>query len=232
MTYAIREEWNLPITSATTTINSLIDRWNSFAGKEADAIRELQNLEPNARTTELEQLRARIQNDLPDVTPSDIIDDGLMKNSNQPYRTYIEAESNIWITRAIENSLRTNRDKYFAMLNSLLQDRQKTAHLGRYLFEAKNFDISATPANGNSADMHLVVDLEAKVIIEADNTKADIEADTVGLTDIGNGIKDTYLNNLKAELEKDIRQSYETEAANFNNNALGAALRDIQSVLH
>ncbi len=232
MTYTIREEWNTPISSATSTINALMDRWNSFAGKEADAIRELQNLEPSARTTELEQLRARILNDLPDVTPSDIIDDGLMKNSNQPYRTYIEAESNTWITTAIENTLRTNKEKYLTMLNELLKDRQKQAHLGKYLFESGNFDLTATPANGNSADVHLSVDLEAKVIIESDNSKANIETDTVGLTDIGNGIKDTYLNNLKAELEKDLRQYYETEATNFNNNALGAALRDMQSILH
>lgn len=232
MTYSIREEWNTPITSAANTINALMERWDSFAGKEADAIRELQNLEPSARTTELEQLRARILNDLPDVTPSAIIDDGLMKNSNQPYRSYIESESNIWINHAIENSLRTNREKYLTMLNSLLQDRQKQAHLGKYLFEAKNFDLQATSLNGNSADIHLSVDLEAKVIIEADNTKADIEADTVGLTDIGNAIKDTYLNSLKAELEQNLRQEYETEATNFTNNALGAALRDMQSLLH
>lgn len=232
MTYSIREEWNTPITSASGTINALMDRWNSFASREADAIRELQSLEPSARTTELEQLRARILNDLPDATPSAIIDDGLMKNSNQPYRTYIESESIIWLNRAIEDSLRTNREKYQNMLNSLLQDRQKKAHLGRYLFEVKNFDVRATAANGNSADMHLTVDLEAKVIIEADNTKADIDTDTVGLTDLGNGIKDTYLNNLKAEMEKNLRQDYESEAANFNNNALGAALRDMQSVLH
>lgn len=232
MTYTIREEWNTPISSATTTINALIDRWNSFAGREADAIRELQNLEPSARTTELEQLRAGILNDLPDVTPSAIIDDGLMKNSNQPYRTYVESESNTWITTAIENTLRTNKEKYLTMLNELLKDRQKQAHLGKYLFESRNFDLTATPANGNSADIRLSIDLEAKVIIDSDNSKVNIENDTVGLTDIGNGIKDTYLNNLKAELEKDLRQYYETEATNFNNNALAAALRDMQSILH
>jgi hypothetical protein len=232
MTYTIREEWNCTITTATSTINMLIDRWNSFAAKEADAIRELQNLEPGARTTELELLRARILNDLPDVTPSNIIDDGLMNNSSEPYRNYIANESNIWITKAIENTLHTNKDKYVTMLNELLKDRQKQAHLGKYLFESRTFDITATPADGNAANVHLSIDLEAKVIIDADSRKANIDNDTVGLTDIGNDIKDTYLTRIKPELEKDLRQYYDAEASNFNNNALGAALRDMQGILH
>ncbi len=232
MTFPIREDWNMALPIATSTIATLLDKWNVFITGEGDAIKELKSLEANAQTAELEQLRGKMANDLPDVTPSSLIDDGLLKNNVDPYRNYIESESKVWIQAAIDNTLRANQEKYSNQLNDLLKDTSKQAHLGKYVFEVKSFALSASPTNGYSVDAHLVVELEAKVIMDVDQSTRDVSADTVGLNDSATDVKTAYIKTLKEQFTKDIEASYESLASAFSNDALSAAFRDLQSLLH
>ncbi len=232
MIFPIGADWTVALPITTSVINNLMDKWAVFMTGEGDAIKELKSLESSAQTTELEQLRAKIANDLPDVSPSAIIDDGLLKNSSDPYRNYIESESKIWLQTAINNTIRSNQEKYSNQLKDRLKDTFTQAHLGKYLFEVKKFTLSAGATNGRSVDVHLAVDLEAKVIMDVDKSKLDIASDTVGLNDSANTVKNSYLGSLKEQFAKDIEVSYESQASTFSNNALSAAFRDLQSLLH
>jgi hypothetical protein len=111
-----------------------VGKWNDFMTKEAEAIREFQALRAEDKGREMEAMRDRIRADLPDVTPSDIIDDGLLRNSSDPYRVYIERESIDWLHQTADTIWRTNKGKYADILRGLLRDRQKQAHLGKYFF--------------------------------------------------------------------------------------------------
>lgn len=231
MIFPISETWTMTVPVAQTTVTNLVNQWSVFLINEAPAIRELASLEAGARDVELDRLRSRIAADLPDVTPSDIVDDALLNNSSDPYRRYIERESTGWLHNAVNNVLAGQRGKYQGMLQGIIDGRQRQAHLGRYFFEQRDFNITIDIVDSHTLSVNFVANLEAKVVLDVDQAKVNIDADAVGLAGIATDIKREFLDVLRGALLQDIQNDYNGQVGAFGART-GAAFGDIGAVLH
>ncbi|MBI4836394.1 MAG: hypothetical protein HY817_03995 [Candidatus Abawacabacteria bacterium] len=231
MNFSLNEVWSVTLPTAQVLLPRWLDRWSSFVRAEGEAIKELKALDSDVRTSEVRTMESRVTDDLPAVSSSDLVENGLLVDSNDPFKRYIEQRSIEWTRAAVDVTVPANKDKYSTWFRDILNDKKKTGHLGTYFFDLSSLELNAENISPQTFTMRLQTVVTAKLETIADRSIQDIDQDSVGLKDAINDIKSAYIARLKGPLVADVDSAYKSRAEDFERTALERVFRDLVGVL-